>query len=313
MLKSALMRTQKFINIPTVLTLAFSLIYYLIQHPIEQFALEYAIGQVGSVDVWYFYRVVLELLKFLLSPVLLFVVSYFVGKRIWLRSKISLVILLPFLGSLVGPVVWYGHYYLLEGKVIDYIFMLSVIYEGMEIFVVSFTAMTIAHLKRERIAHGTEETELLRLKLTHFATVTFIFFAVLCFSIFLLSLAQSVLLSFGKSFQVFLVHPPLLFWVSYLVSYLVGKNIKLRSRFPSVIISLLLCSMTLAVYGYISLSVSIPVDYPISLILAYNTLGWLSEGLQMFFIVFTAMAIAYLRNEQNFLATSSTSPLRIVS
>jgi hypothetical protein len=91
--------------------------------------------------------------KFLINPVLLFLVSYFIGKRIVLKFGISSVIIPLFLGSLVGSMVLF--YYVSLPSVLDFstdlivIFaqFLTVISYCLEIFFVSFTAMTIGIIR----------------------------------------------------------------------------------------------------------------------------------------------------------------------
>ena len=93
----------------------------------------------------------------------------------------------------------------------------------------------------------------------------------------------------------YLVIPALLF----LVSYLMGKNIQLKDELLTVINSLFLGSVIGSIFsfGYGFLASAQPKDISNPYMYALNFSFYVFRGLQMFFISFTALAIAYLRRE----------------
>jgi hypothetical protein len=123
---------------------AFPFLFTLISYVIPVFL----IAPLGYYYIWG------NISKFLINPVLLFLVSYFIGKRIVLKFGLSSVIIPLFLGSLVGSMVLF--YYVSLPSVLDFstdlivIFaqFLSVISICLETFFVSFTAMTIGVIRK---------------------------------------------------------------------------------------------------------------------------------------------------------------------
>lgn len=94
--------------------------------------------------------------RVLINPVLLFVVSYIVGKKVVLRFGLLSAVVPLFLGTLVGSTVLYyyfflpyiTHYYMALDEVIAA--ALSNITNILQTFFISFTAMTIGVLRNSK-------------------------------------------------------------------------------------------------------------------------------------------------------------------
>jgi hypothetical protein len=142
----------------TALTLVFSLVYYLLEFPIWQYALQFLWGQAASLEQMGFYYFILSLLQFLVSPVMLFVVSYFIGKRVALNVELSSIVISLFLGSMIVPFVWFGYMYL-SGLIPVGIYMSPLIATfsdllgefswGLQTFFISFAGMTIGVIRND--------------------------------------------------------------------------------------------------------------------------------------------------------------------
>jgi hypothetical protein len=130
---------------------AFALMFTLIPYVIPvQLILPWILLQNLGYDYYWWGNISMFFVKF----VLLFLVSYIIGKRIVLKFGLSSVIIPLFLGSLVGSMVLF--YYVSLPSVLDFstdlivIFaqFLSVISICLETFFVSFTAMTIGVIRK---------------------------------------------------------------------------------------------------------------------------------------------------------------------
>jgi hypothetical protein len=120
---------------------AFSLIFTLISYTIPEY-LYYLLG--------YYYDLFADIL---ISPVLLFLVSYFIGKRIVLKCGLSLVIIPLLLGSLVGSTVSFCYFtlpiilqYSLDLIIIFSRFLYTISY-CLQTFFISFAGMTIGVIR----------------------------------------------------------------------------------------------------------------------------------------------------------------------
>lgn len=137
-------------------TLAFSLILVLFgiyrQHII--FSLISGMTGIEGTKQLYFYSFVFTCIQYLISPVFLFVVAYFVGKRVELKAELSSIIIFLFLGSLVGPIVLLGYSLLYSAayqlSTLAYYgqAFLGIAIQGLQLFFISFSAMAIAFLRR---------------------------------------------------------------------------------------------------------------------------------------------------------------------
>jgi len=91
---------------------------------------------------------------FLISPVLNFFVSYFIGKRIVYKFGLLSAVIPLFLGSVVGSTVLF--YYISLPSVLEYSTEIVIVFAQffgvltytLQIFFVSFTAMTVGVLRR---------------------------------------------------------------------------------------------------------------------------------------------------------------------
>jgi len=104
-------------------------------------------------EQYYFYSHVTNIAFFLLDPVLLFAVSYFVGKKFDLKCDLVSIIISLFLGSLIIYVpleIYLGAFSISLSRSLEYLF--SVISGSMEVFLVSFAGMAVAYLKRRDIS-----------------------------------------------------------------------------------------------------------------------------------------------------------------
>jgi len=132
--------------------LAFSLIL-----PVASFVYLFITRQV-PVEQRLFYSHIWDIVEFFLNPVLLFVVSYYVTKRMELRYGYSVTISL-LLGSLAAPTgvsVFLGLWTLIADPVFPHSAQSNIAYsvssllggisKGLQTFFVSFTAMTIASI-----------------------------------------------------------------------------------------------------------------------------------------------------------------------
>lgn len=83
----------------------------------------------------------------------------------------------------------------------------------------------------------------------------------------------------------------------FVVSYSVGKRTELGDEFFSVITSLLLGSLVVAAVSWFILPFFLEeiYPYPIAAYVTDSIVGSLSDGLELFFVSFAAMAIADLR------------------
>ena len=93
--------------------------------------------------------------RLLINPAAVFLVSYFLGKRINLKAELSLVLNTLLQGSLVGSIFSFG-LFLTQVKPSDiynlylYSYQFSLfIFLGLQIFFVSFAAIAIAFLRRK--------------------------------------------------------------------------------------------------------------------------------------------------------------------
>jgi len=94
----------------------------------------------------------LQFLQYLVIPALLFLASYYVGRNISLRDELLTVINSLFLGSLVGSLFYFG-VLLASSRPETNLYVYAVnfsrfIYEGLEIFFTSFTAIALSYLRR---------------------------------------------------------------------------------------------------------------------------------------------------------------------
>lgn len=94
----------------------------------------------------------LQFLQLLVIPALLFFASYFVGRNISLKDELLTVINSLFLGSLIGSLFLFA-VVLASAKPESNLYLYAVnfstfIYEGLEIFFTSFTAMALSFLRR---------------------------------------------------------------------------------------------------------------------------------------------------------------------
>jgi hypothetical protein len=123
---------------------AFTLLFTLISYTIPEY-LYYLLGN--------YYDLFADIL---ISPVLLFLVSYFIGKRIVLKYGLSSVIIPLLLGSLVGSTVSFCYFYL--PRIIQYSLDLIIIFSRflytisycLQTFFISFAGMTIGVIRKAR-------------------------------------------------------------------------------------------------------------------------------------------------------------------
>lgn len=129
-----------------VFILAFILVFYLsLQYYIQWVRIFWFEGQF---DQYNFYATLGYTLQFLLNPILLFVFSYFIGRRVKYKMDLQSVIMPLFLGSIIGCVVIFGYGQLSTSSILSISSIISPISTGLEMFFASFTAMTIAFLRR---------------------------------------------------------------------------------------------------------------------------------------------------------------------
>jgi len=96
---------------------------------------------------------ILQLLQYFISPTLLFLVSYFFGKRVNLQDELSVVVYSLFSGSLVGSLFLLGFRLAVsEPAEIHNLYLYAVsfsfyVFQGLQTFFVCFTAAAIASLR----------------------------------------------------------------------------------------------------------------------------------------------------------------------
>lgn len=97
-----------------------------------------------------------QLVQYFVIPGLLFLLSYFMGRDIMLKDELLTVINSLFLGSILGSIFSFGYGFLASAKPSDvfnpYMYALNFsfyVFRGLQIFFNSFTALAIAHLRKE--------------------------------------------------------------------------------------------------------------------------------------------------------------------
>jgi hypothetical protein len=278
--------------------LIFSLGLYLLRGPINQYIFYYLMFTEASVYQRDLYFLVLDIFTLLFEQVLLFTFSYFSWKKI--ESNILPYFTSLFLGSTIFQTILFIYPILSElilgqtirFNMVPFIFF-NVIIHGFEISAVCLSAIAIKYLKKDEITLETNESKAPWFKVGCLITI-FVFLNYL--SIYVLQQYSNQEL-FTYLFN--LLNPMITLFL-FVSSYFIGKSINLKSHLIPVIISLLLGSIiSNFVFPLSLLSLLSFLTSARSLPMAFNTiLGLFSEGLVYFFVSFTAMVIAYLRNKR---------------
>lgn len=99
-----------------------------------------------------------QALQFSVNPALLFLASYFLGKKVNLKDELPVVIYSLFLGSLIGSLFLWGFRIALSNptEIHDlYLYALNFsfhISQGLQVFFTSFAATAMAYLRKSK--HG---------------------------------------------------------------------------------------------------------------------------------------------------------------
>jgi sterol desaturase/sphingolipid hydroxylase (fatty acid hydroxylase superfamily) len=125
--------------------------YCLVETAIGFFLLNYIYSTIYNREQQYFYDFIIIIVLFLFL-VLLFTVSYFVGKKFDLKNNLVPIVISLYLGSLIFYVpfeIYYGVF--AASPLISLRNILGMVSESMEVFLISFAGMAAAYLKRRNI------------------------------------------------------------------------------------------------------------------------------------------------------------------
>jgi hypothetical protein len=143
----------RLIAVPVALTAGYCLVASAIEYVYVNDVMSVLYPSPYNQEQYYLYGFVTCILKLLLDIILLFAVSYFVGKKLDLKYDLVSIIISLFLGSLIVYVpfeIYFGAFAMSLSQSLTNLF--SMILGSMEVFLVSFAGMVVGYLRKRNIS-----------------------------------------------------------------------------------------------------------------------------------------------------------------